>query len=101
MISLIPPKDIKSDPPDANLEGKPPHLHQTLAHFSIEEREYIIIKDTKESKTWYCVQVLEKLPDRTKVSYNTTITPPLPKYNRTTYEERLQRIQEVFFSRRG
>jgi hypothetical protein len=51
MISLIPPKDIKMDPCDANSDGHPPHLHQSLALSPIEEGEYIIIKDTKDSKT--------------------------------------------------
>jgi hypothetical protein len=59
MISLIPPKYIKNDPSDANHEAKPPHLHQTLALSPIEKGEYVFIKDTKGSKTWYCTHVLE------------------------------------------
>jgi hypothetical protein len=97
MISLIPPKEIEIDPSDACREGYPPHLHQSLTHTPIEEGEYIIIKDTENSKTWYCTQVLEKLPDRIKVSYYTTSTPSLPKYKGATYEERLQRMQGVIF----
>jgi hypothetical protein len=82
---------------EAGCEGNPPHLHQSLALSPIEEGEYILIKDTKNSKTWYCAQVLEKLPDRIKVSYYTTTTPSLSKYNKFTYEERLRRMQEVIF----
>jgi len=82
MISLVSPKDIKVDPsvPDS----KPPHLHRSLKLSPIEEGEYIIIKDTKDAKSWYCAQVLEKLPDRIKISYYTTtprlwqITPKCP-----------------------
>jgi hypothetical protein len=88
MISLIPPKDIKSDPSGANLEGKLSHLHQTVALSPIEEGEYILVvitKVIKESKTWYSAQVLKKFPDRIKASYYTTITPSLPKYNKATY----------------
>jgi hypothetical protein len=78
MISPVPPKEIKIDPSDAGREGNPPHLHQSLVHSSpIEEGEHIIIKDTKNSKTWYCAQVLENLADRIKVSYYTTSTPSL------------------------
>ncbi len=77
MISLIPPREIKIDPSEADLEATPPHLHQSLTLSPIEEGEHIIIKDTKESKTWYCAHVLEKLPDRIKVSYYTTTTPSL------------------------
>jgi hypothetical protein len=97
MISRVSPREIKIDPSEAGREGNPPHLHQSLALSPIEEGEYILIKDTKDSKTWYCAQVLEKLPDRIKISYYTTTTPSLPKYNKSTYEEKLRRRQEVIF----
>jgi hypothetical protein len=96
MISLIPPKNIRNDPSDANREGYSPHLHQSLAHSPIEEGEYIIIKDTKNSKTWYCAQVLENLPDRINLAI-TTSTSSLPKHKKATDEERLHRMQEVIF----
>jgi hypothetical protein len=95
MISLIPPKDIKDDPSETNLGHKPPHVHRSLELSPIEEGEYVLIKDSKESKTWYCAQVLEKLPDRIKVSYYTTVTPSLAKYVKTSYEEKLARIREA------
>ncbi len=41
--------------------------------------------------------MLEKLPDRIKVSYYTTTTPSLPKYSMAIYEEKLRRMQEVIF----
>ncbi len=41
--------------------------------------------------------MLEKLPDRIKVSYYTTITPTLAKYAKSSYEEKLGRIQEAIF----
>jgi hypothetical protein len=91
MISLIPPREIKTNPSEADLEAIPPHLHQSLTLSPIEEGGHIlvIIKDTKESKTWYCAHVLEKLPDRIKVSYYTTTTPSLAKYSKAAYEDRL------------
>jgi hypothetical protein len=96
MISLIPPKEIKDDPSEINLGHRPPHVHRSLALLSpIEEGEYVLIKDSKESKTWYCAQVLEKLPDRIRVSYCTTITPSLTKYAKATYEENLGRVREA------
>jgi hypothetical protein len=79
MISLIPPKDIKDDPSETNLGHKTPRVHRSLVLSPIEEGKYVFIKDSKESKTWYCAQVLEKLPDRIKVSYQTTITPSLAR----------------------
>ena len=97
MVSLVSPKEIKNDPSETGDKGSPPHLHQSLTHTPIEEGEYILIKDTKNSKTWYCAQVLEKLPDRIKVSYYTTTTPSLLKYNKSTYEEKLRRMKEVIF----
>ncbi len=57
------------------------------------------MKDTKDSNTWYCAQVLEKLPDRIKVSYLTTSIRALPKYNKATYKQRLCRLQELVFLR--
>ena len=99
MISLVPPTEIKGDPSDANLEEKAPHAHQSVALFPIEEGEYVILKDTKDANTWYCAQVLEKLPDRIKVSYLTTSILALPKYNKATYKQRLRRLQELVFLR--
>jgi hypothetical protein len=57
MISLIPPnRDIKDDPSETNLGHKPPHLHRSLELSPIEEGEHVLIKDSKESKTWYCAR---------------------------------------------
>ena len=99
MISLIPPGNIKADPSEINLEAIPPHLHQSIALSPIEEGEHIIIKDTKDSKTWYCARVLEKLPDRIKVSYYTTTTPSLAKYSKATLGDRLSNIKKAVFLR--
>ena len=41
--------------------------------------------------------MLEKLPDRIKVSYYTTTTPSLLKHNKASHEQRLLRMQEVIF----
>jgi hypothetical protein len=78
-------------------QRQPPHLHRSLKLSPIEEGEYVIIKDTKEAKPWYCAQVLEKLPDRIKVSYYTTTTPALVNHAKAPYSERLLRIQEAIF----
>ncbi len=59
----------------------------------------MILKDTKDANTWYCAQVLEKLPDRIKVSYYTTSIPALPKYNQSFQKQRLWRLQELIFLR--
>ncbi len=72
-------------------------MHRSLTLSPIEEGEYVIIKDTKESKTWYCAQVLEKLPDRIKVSYYTNTTPALVNYAKVPYSKRLLRIHEAIF----
>ncbi len=42
-------------------------------------------------------QVLEKLPDRIKVSYYTTTTPALANYAKAPYSKRLLRAQEAIF----
>ncbi len=41
--------------------------------------------------------MLEKLPDRIKVSYYTTTTPALTNHAKAPYKERLLRIQEAIF----
>ena len=97
MISLVPSIEIKSDPSDSNREEKAPHAHQSIALSPIEEGEYVLLKDTKDANTWYCAQVLEKLPDRIKVNYYTTSTLALPKYGQTTFKQRLRRLQEIIF----
>jgi hypothetical protein len=97
MISPVPPKSIKGDPSISSISDKPPHLHRSLILSPIEEGDYVIIKDTKEYKTWYCAQVLEKLPDRIKVSYYTTTTPALANYAKVPYGKRLLRVQEAIF----
>ncbi len=99
MISLVPSIEIRSDPSDFNREEKAPHAHQSIALSPIEEGEYVILKDTKDANTWYCAQVLEKLPDRIKVNYYTTSTLALPKYGQTIYKQRLRRLQEIIFLR--
>ena len=57
------------------------------------------MKDTKESKTWYCAQVLEKLPDRIKVNYHTASISAVSKYGKASYTQRLRRLQELTFLR--
>ncbi len=101
MISLIPPLEMKIDPSEANLETIPLHLHQSLTLSPIEGGEHIIIKDTKESKTWYCAHVLGKLPDRIEISYYTTTTPSLAKHSKATYGDRLVQIQKAVVLRLG
>ncbi len=59
----------------------------------------MILKDTKDANIWYCAQVLEKLSDRIKVSYYTTLILGLPRYGQTTYKQRLRRLQELIFLR--
>ncbi len=41
--------------------------------------------------------MLEKLPDRIKVSYYTNTTPALANHAKVPYSERLLRVQEVIF----
>jgi hypothetical protein len=97
MVSLVPPKEVKVDPSIPVTNSTPPHLHRSLKLSPIEEGEYVIIKDTKDAKSWYCAQVLEKLPDRIKVSYYTTTTPALANHAKAPYNERFSRVQEAIF----
>ena len=91
--------EIKSDPSDPNHVEKAPHAHQSIVLSPVEEGEYVILRDTKDSDTWYFAQVLEKLPDRIKVSYYTTSILALPKYGKASPTQRLRRLQELTFLR--
>ena len=53
MISLVPSIEIKSDLSDSNREEKAPHAHQSIALSPIEEGEYVILKDTKNTSSIY------------------------------------------------
>jgi hypothetical protein len=99
MISLVPPDQIKSDPTDSNPKERSPHMHRSILQTPITEGEHVLIKDTKESKskTWYCAQVLEKQPDRIKVSYYTTLAPALTKYDKAKLNGRLRKIEKIMF----
>ncbi len=57
----------------------------------------MILKDGSDANTWYCAQVLEKLPDHVKVIYFTTETLALANYVGTTLKERLRSLKEVAF----
>jgi hypothetical protein len=72
MLSLVPPNRITEDLPDIGVTTKVPHKHQSLMDSPIEEGEVILLKDGSDAATWYCAQVVEKIPDRIKVSYFTT-----------------------------
>ncbi len=63
----------------------------------IEEGEIVILKDGSNANTWYCAQVLEKLPDYVKVSYFTTETLALANYVGITLKERTRSLKEAVF----
>ena len=54
-------------------------------------------KDGRDATTWYCAQVLEKLPDCVKVSYFTTEAMALANYVDATLKERLRSLKEAVF----
>lgn len=61
--------------------------------------EFLITKDDEASTTWYVAQVAQVLPDRVRVNYYTTITPPLEDYNAASPSSRLKRLNETTFQR--
>ena len=73
------------------------HNHISIKKTPIEEGEIILLKDGRDAITWYCAQVLEKLPDHVKVSYFTTETLALANYVSTTLKERIRSLKEVVF----
>ncbi len=97
MLSLIPPNKIKGDPSENNATIRLPHNHCSIKKNPIEEREIVLLKDGRDANTWYCAQVLEKLPDYVKVSYFTTETLAHANYVDTTLKERIRSLKEVVF----
>ena len=61
--------------------------------------EFIITNDDEASTTWCVAQVAQVLPDRVRINYYTTITPPLEDYNAASLSSRLKRLNETTFQR--
>jgi hypothetical protein len=97
MLSLVPPSKVINDPAECSATIKSPHNHYSIVKDPIEEGEIVILKDGSDANTWYCAQVLKKLPDYVKVSYFTTETLALANYVGTTLKERLRSLEEVVF----
>ncbi len=59
----------------------------------------VILKDERSAVTWYCAQVIEKLPDRIKVSYFTTQVTSLEDHSKASVKDRLKRLKNVIFTK--
>jgi hypothetical protein len=99
MLSLVPPSKIMKDPSECEVRTKSPHAHRSLDESPIEEGEVVLLKDGNNATTWYCAQVMEKLPDLIKVSYFTTQTATLEGYSKAAVKERLKTLKNVVFSK--
>jgi hypothetical protein len=97
MLSLVTPNRVTKDLSDAGVTTKAPHKHQSLMESPIEEGEVILLKDGSDAATWYCAQIIEKLPDRIKVSYFTTENSSLRNFSTSTFEERCENLKTVRF----
>jgi len=97
MLSLIPPNEIKGDPSEIDITNRSPHNHYSKKKTPVEEGEIVLLKDGRNASTWYCAQVLEKLPDYVKVSYFTTKSLALDNYGSATFKERLRSLKEAMF----
>ena len=73
----------------------------TLHSDDIEPREgeFVIMKGGLDSTDWYCAQINEVLPDRLKVAWYTTQTPPLKNYSDTTVSQRKNLLKTAKFLR--
>jgi hypothetical protein len=97
MLSLVPPSKIVNDPAECSATIKAPHNHYSIVKDPIEEGEIVILKDGSDANTWYCAQVLEKLPDHIKVNYFTTEVTTLVNYNCATVTEKLRNLKGIVF----
>ena len=81
---ILPEKEYKKEHEQIN--GKNEHIHpfpETGFHqrgTRPVESEYTIMKDEVNAPDWYCVQVLQVLPDRVKIAWLTTKVGPVDNY---------------------
>jgi hypothetical protein len=97
MLSLVPPSKIINDPAEFSAAIKSPHNHYSIVKDPTEEGEIVILRDGSDATTLFCAQVLEKLPDRIKVSYFTTEVTALVNYNSATLKEKSRSLKNVAF----
>ena len=80
-----------------NEDKRKPALHHTSMPFNAGE--FILTKDDMEAKDWYCAEVSEVLPDRIKVNYYTTVTPPLEDFADKSLALRTRHLNDTSFLR--
>ena len=83
---------------DDTTERKP-RLRLHHASFPFREGEFILTKDDMNAPDWYLAEVCEVLPDRIKVNYYTTVTPPLDEHSTQTVAAKAARLAETSFLR--
>ena len=87
----------KNAPPEEDIVRKPRLHHASVA---FREGEFVLTKDAMEAPDWYLAEITEVLPDRVKVNYYTTVTPPLESYStQTDAAIKLRRLGETSFLR--
>ena len=74
-----------------------PRVHH--ASFPFKEEEFILTKDDMDAPDWYFAEISEVLPDRIKVNYYTTETPPLEDYDTQITTTQYKRLSETSFLR--
>jgi hypothetical protein len=77
--------------------ARKPRVHH--ASFPFKEGEFILTKDDPNAPDWYFAEVSEVLPDRIRINYYTTETPPLEDYATQTAAAKASRLSETTFLR--
>ena len=97
---IIPIKQMHYKEPYQDEPSK--ESHKPVPHAdSIKPREgeFVIMKGGLDSTDWYCAQICEVLPDRLKLAWYTTQTPPLKDYPKTTISQRTKLLEKARFLR--
>ena len=98
-ISMIIPEKafltLPTPTPDfAVVASPPPSKHNVIKPLALREGEMIICLD---HDNWYLAEVNAVYPDKARVRYYSTPTPPLDSYGDTLIPERVKRLQQVRF----
>ena len=81
-------------PDFAVVASPPPSKHNVIKPIALREGEMIICLD---HDNWYLAEVNAVYPNKARVRYYSTPTPPLDSYGDTLIPERVKRLQQVRF----
>ncbi len=101
MIMLEKPREADGDPTIRDRIVIATHAHTSALRtvYSLQEGEFIIVKDDPKANDRYCAEIRKVLAERIEVNYYTTITPAIAAYKDASLNERSKNIKSATFLR--